>query len=104
MSKDKLLEKWQNLRDVGSRYTTEGKILLQDKPTENNSIVAMTIQNYHHRYLNTEKEPHENTWLPTGCQIKVLIFTLSTCGFELPLTSLQNLLMNLMLSLSNKCT
>lgn len=35
-------------RDMGSRYTTEGKILFQDKPIENNLIVAITSQNYHH--------------------------------------------------------
>lgn len=91
-------------RDMGSRYTREGKILLQDKPIENNVIAAITIQNYHHHYFNTEKELHENKWVPTGCQIKALIFTLSTCGFKLLLTSLQNLPMNILLTLSKKST
>lgn len=67
-------------RDVGS-FLTEGGILLQDEPLENNLIVAIRIQIYHHHYLNNEKKTHENRWLPTGCQIKALIFTLSTCGF-----------------------
>lgn len=47
-------------KDMGSRYTREGKILSQDKPIENNLIAAITIQNYHHHYFNTEKELHEN--------------------------------------------
>lgn len=62
MSKNKLLTcKIAKFREVDSRYTTAGKILLQDTDFKNNLIVVIkTIQNYHHHFFKVEEERHKN--------------------------------------------